>query len=731
MITIKGVLARITFQNPENHYTVCRVQVDKTSDPIIAVGHLAGVGEGERLTLGGKWVSHPKYGEQFEVQTYQVTLPGSVPEIRKYLGSGMIQGINKTLANRIVDLFQDQTLEIIENQPHKLETVSGIGKAKREIIERAWNRLHSVRRVMQFLQDKGVGISHAGTILKTYGTSALKVLETDPYLIARDIPGISFQTMDALAQAGGMEKQDPNRLQACLICQLMAHEQEGHVFAPKPELFAVCSRISGVDPDLFEGPLKQLSETREVAVEAPGDSPGPDPEGDVSSEPAAPRVYLARLSRAESGIASRIKALLSLPISPSRISSDQILEEVLAKLAVKLSPEQLEVVSQVLDQKIVVITGGPGTGKTTLVQALCAVFQKLKLKVILSAPTGRAARRLAEVTGKKAFTLHKLLGFDHENQSFERNFANPLDLDVFVVDEASMVDTLLMYHLMEALPARGNLILVGDTFQLPSVGPGNVLSDIMASNRVAVFSLTKIFRQAQESPIVMHAHSIRNGIMPDFKAACPETLSEFYFIENQHPPKVVETILELCSKRIPQAFPHIDEIQVLTPMHRGEAGTINLNQQLQAVLNPSPGGIESRGFTFKLRDKVMHLKNNYEKEVFNGDIGVVHEVLGSEGKLRVDYDGRIVSYELLELDELTLAYAISVHKSQGSEYGAVIIALTTAHFPMLQRNLLYTAMTRGKHLVIIVGPSRALELAFHNNKTLLRLSSLKERLLAQ
>lgn len=735
MITLKGVLARITFQNPENHYTVCRVQVDKITDPITVVGHLAGVGEGERLTLGGKWVSHPRYGDQFEVQTYEVTLPGSVPEIRKYLGSGIIQGISTALANRIVDLFQDQTLEIIENQPHRLETVSGIGRAKREMIERAWNRLHSARRVMQFIQDKGVGISHAGTILKTYGTNALKVLETDPYLIAREIAGISFQTMDAIARAGGMEKQDPTRLQACLICRLFEQEQEGHVYARKRDLFAACSRIAGVDPDLFEGPLDQLSENREVVVEAPEtfpeDFPGPDLEGDLPPEPAQPRVYLARLFRAESGIASRIKALLSLPISPSRISSDQIREEVLVKMAVKLSPEQLEVVSQVLDQKIVVITGGPGTGKTTLVQALCAIFQKLKLKVVLSAPTGRAARRLSEVTGKKAFTLHKLLMFDHENQSFERNFTNPLDLDVFVVDEASMVDTLLMYHLMEALPSRGHLILVGDTFQLPSVGPGNVLFDIMASNRVAVFSLTKIFRQAQESPIVLHAHSIRNGIMPDFKGACPGSLSEFYFIENQHPPKVVETILELCSKRIPQAFPHIDEIQVLTPMHRGEAGTINLNQQLQAVLNPSPGGIESRGFTFKLRDKVMHLKNNYEKEVFNGDIGVVHEVLGSEGKLRVDYDGRIVSYELLELDELTLAYAISVHKSQGSEYGAVIIALTTAHFPMLQRNLLYTAMTRGRHLVIIVGPSRALELAFHNNKTLLRLSSLKERLLAR
>jgi len=348
----------------------------------------------------------------------------------------------------------------------------------------------------------------------------------------------------------------------------------------------------------------------------------------------------------------------------------------------------------------------------------------------LSAPTGRAARRLSEVTGRKAFTLHKLLGFDHENQTFERNFANPLKLDVFVVDEASMVDTQLMYRLLEAMPITASLIVVGDTFQLPSVGPGNVLSDIIESEAITVFSLTKIFRQAKESPIIQYAHTIRNGEMPDFEKALSGELSEFYFIENARPEKVVETILELCSERIPKAFPHIDEIQVLTPMHRGEAGTINLNQQLQTVLNHSKGGINANGFQFKKNDKVMHLKNNYDKDVFNGDIGIVHEVVPTENRVFVDYEGRIVEYDILELDELTLAYTISVHKSQGSEYSAVIIALTTAHFPLLQRNLLYTAMTRGKHLVIIVGSTRALELALKNNKTALRLSGLKEKLLA-
>lgn len=732
MITVKGVLSRLTFQNPENHYTVCKIRVEGIHDPITVVGHLAGVAQGESLTLTGKWISHPKYGDQFEAATYQVTLPASIAGIRRYLGSGMIQGISKGLAHRIVDTFKEETLEIIENQPDKLQTIHGIGKAKQGLIEKAWNRHHSVRRVMQFLQDNQVGALHAGPILKTYGADALNVLKKDPYLIATDLPGFGFQTADIIAQKNGIEREDKKRLGACLICQLLVEEQEGHVYARKSSLFASCSRMGGVGRELFEAPLMELAISKDVVVEAPDKKATKDSDQapEASEEDTWTKVYLARLFRAESRIASRIKALLTLKVIDYNISEAQIVEEVLTSLAVKLSQEQLDVVTQILQQKIAVITGGPGTGKTTLVRALCTVFRRLNLTVVLAAPTGRAARRLSQVTGKKAFTLHKLLGFDHENQSFERNFTNPLDLDIFVVDEASMVDTLLMYHLVEAMPAMACLILVGDTFQLPSVGPGNVLSDIIASDQVRVFSLTKIFRQAKESPIVMHAHSLRNGEMPDFKAATPDKLSEFYFIENQTPQRVVETILELCSKRIPAAFPHIDEIQVLTPMHKGEAGTINLNQQLQDVLNDAKEGIENRGFVFKSGDKVMHLKNNYEKEVFNGDIGLVHEISKSEGRVQVDYDGRIVSYDLLELDELTLAYTISVHKSQGSEYSAVIIALTTAHFPMLQRNLLYTAMTRGKHLVIIVGASRALEIAFQNNKTALRLSGLKKKLMA-
>ena len=715
MITIKGILERLTFQNQDNHYTVAKLRIAKISDPVTIVGHLAGVFEGESLEVSGKWITHPKYGDQFKVEAYKVVLPATVSGIRKYLGSGMIKGIGKSLADKIVDQFEERTLDIIENEPEKLKEIHGIGEAKKKLIEQAWNKHHAVRRVMQFLQKNDVGVYHAATILQTYGSEALNILQQDPYVIARDIPGIGFTIADMIAMKAGGKKDDENRLQACLIYTLLSFEQEGHVYGLKKELFKLASRTSGVEPDKFEQALELLIDLDEVKVE-------PDKGGT--------KVYLKRLYQAESGIASRMKAILSMPVNPHSINKDQILEKVLIKLAIKLSTEQLSVVNNVLHEKIVVITGGPGTGKTTLIRALCEVYRWQNLKVALSAPTGRAARRLSEVTGKKAFTLHKLLGFDHENQTFERNPANPLDLDVLVVDEASMVDTMLMYRLIQAMPVSASLMLVGDTFQLPSVGPGNVLSGIIESDRVKVFFLTNIFRQAKESPIIMYAHSIRNGEMPDFQKAKSGELSEFYFIENQKSEKVMETILELCSKRVPKAFPHIDEIQVLTPMHRGEAGTINLNQQLQRVLNHSKGGIEAGGIMFKPNDKVMHLKNNYEKDVFNGDIGIVHEVIKSESRVLVDYDGRIVEYDILELDELTLAYTISVHKSQGSEYAAVIIALTTAHFPLLQRNLLYTAMTRGKNLVIIVGSSKALHMALNNNKTALRLSGLKQKLMS-
>ncbi|MCG8550468.1 MAG: ATP-dependent RecD-like DNA helicase [Desulfobacterales bacterium] len=711
MITINGTLSRITFQNPENHYTVCRVAVPKVADAITVVGHLPGVAQGERLKLKGTWTSHPKYGEQFKAASFEVTLPSSLTGIRKYLSSGIIPGISRELADRIVDTLGEQTLAIIENEPGRLLDVYGIGKAKQKMIETAWNTHHSVRRVMAVLQGTCIDSAKAAVILKTYGDQALEVLTQDTFRIAREIPDIGFAAVDELARQLDTKYRAEERLKACLVCRLMDLEQDGHLFEDKADLLQAGAQRTGEPEDQLLDALGDLEKTNEVVVEKG-------------------RVYLAALHKAEAGIARRIKALLSMPNPDFHIDEDAIQNQVLSAMAVQLSQEQLDVVTRIMGQKISIITGGPGTGKTTLIKALCVVFKTLRLKVVLSAPTGRAARRLSEVTGRKAKTLHKLLGYNQETDTFEHDFTNPLDLDLLVADEASMVDTQLMYRLAEALPAGAGLILVGDTFQLPSVGPGNVLSDIIDSAQVAVFALTQIFRQARKSPIVMHAHSIRNGQMPEIKSATPNRPSQFYFIETGTPARVADTICELCRQRIPKAFPNISETQVLTPMHRGEAGTISLNQRLQAVLNDAPGGIESHGHIFKTGDKVMHLKNNYDKEVFNGDIGRVIEADKSAGQVLVDYDGRVVTYDVPELDELTLAYAISVHKSQGSEYDAVIIALTSAHFPLLQRNLLYTAMTRGKFLVIIVGSTQAFKRAFDNNRTALRRSGLKDRLRA-
>ena len=713
MIKIKGILETLTFQNPDNHYTVARLRVERLLDPITVVGHIGGVSEGETVHLTGRWGSHPKYGDQFNVHSFEIILPATIPGIRKYLGSGIIKGLGRGLADKIVDHFGDSTLAVIENEPGRLREVRGIGNAKQAQIESAWNTHHSVRRVMQFLQQFNISTYHASTILKNYGSDAMSVLEKDPYVIARDIPRHGFQIADTIAIQTGIPEDDPRRLEAYILSWLLQCEDEGHLFSSLDTIEAQCLKILGQEPEAIEQAIEELSLKDEIIVEpfTPAD-----------------RVYLRHLFQAEKGISDRIHALLSMPEPGLPMEKDQIVELVLSNLAVKLSDEQLDVISQALHQRVVVITGGPGTGKTTLIQAVCAVFRRIDRRILLSAPTGRAARRLAEVTGKKAFTLHKLLGFDPETGYFERNRSNPLDMDVFIVDEASMVDTLLMYHLLQAVPVQSQLILVGDTFQLPSVGPGNVLADIIDSSTVKTFFLTKIFRQARQSPIVMNAHQIRNGEMPDLKAHESNELSDFYFIEKQSPAKVVEAILDLCCDRIRKAFPHIDEIQVLTPMHKGEAGTINLNQRLQEMINPAKGGLESNGMTFKPNDKVMHLKNNYDKEVFNGDIGVVDEVSKAQGKVWVNYDSRLVEYDIPELDELTLAYTISVHKSQGSEYAAVIVALTMNHFPLLQRNLLYTALTRGKSLMIIVGSKKAFETALSNNKTQLRRTGLKHKL---
>jgi len=619
--------------------------------------------------------------------------------------------------------FGDQTLIVIEKHSERLSEVDGIGPAKAQLISQGWQEQHAVRRLMQFLHDNGIKLAYSGKIIKAYGENAVDILRTDPYRIANDLPGIGFQIADAIALNQGLPEDDPNRIQACILNLLEHNTSQGHTFIYKDQMAERCFEFFHVEPEKMLKELGVLDADRKVVIE---------PAFEDKNEQ---MVYPHRLHQAETAIAAKLKAMQSVPADAAYPDSERITSEVLKKLAIQLSAEQLNVLEEILTHRAAIITGGPGTGKTTLIRSVNAIFELMGKTVILAAPTGRAARRLTEIAHCPAATLHKLLGFNLEEGVFERTRDNPLDADAIIVDEASMVDVVLMDHLLQAVRMTSILILVGDIFQLPSVGPGNVLADIIRSQSVRTFELTRIFRQAQESMTVMNAHKIRQGQWPDivYPSSDDSTetlLSDFYFIEKQTSAQVVETIVMLCRQKIPEAF-NMDrtrDIQVITPMHKGEAGTINLNRVLQKALNPDHTDNLNSKVAFKHGDKVMHLKNNYHKDIFNGDIGVVLDNDPVHKELTVDFDGRIISYEPEELEDLTLAYAITVHKSQGSEYPAVIMPLMTQHYPMLQRNLLYTAMTRGRQLVVLIGSKRALGIALNNDKPHKRFSSLAYRL---
>jgi len=718
--TLEGCLERITYFNAENHYTIAKLKTSKTHNMVTIVGTMTAVNPGQTLKIKGTWETHPRYGQQFRIISYEVVLPATIHGIRKYLESGIIKGIGPSMANRIVSCFGAKTFEIIEKHPEKLLEVKAIGQAKAALICNAWKDHHVARSLMQFLQSMGVQPAYCSNILKKYGPDAVNIIRKDPFRLITDIPGIGFYFADTVAQKLGIEKDQSRRVRACIIHVMEQVTNQGDVFAYQDQLVDRCKNLFRINPGVTLNEMHALCAARKLVIEnAPG-----DPDNKI--------VYLKEIHQAEIVIANRLKALLSVPVTPAGIDAERIAKEVQKKLAITLSLEQLTALEKILIHRAVIITGGPGTGKTTLIRSINAVFSALGKHVLLAAPTGRAARRLSEVTRSKAKTIHKLLGFNFKEGLFQKNPDNPLDADAVIIDEASMVDTLLMYHLIKALPMTSVLILVGDIFQLPSVGPGNVLSDMIKSKLIPVFYLKKIFRQAQESLIVVNAHRVRRGKSPVLKPLGDSNgASEFYFLEQHNQNKVVSTIVELCTRTIPERFDFdpMHDVQVLTPMHKGVIGTTNLNQVLQKVLNPNPVMIEAMGSTFKIGDKIMHLKNNYQKEVFNGDIGIISSVDRKEKQLSVDYYGRIVTYDFTEMDEISLAYAISVHKSQGSEYPAVLLPIMTQHFVLLQRNLLYTAMTRGKNLVILVGTKKALNIALRNNKPTKRLSGLAFRLM--
>lgn len=697
--TLEGRIERVTYSNPQTHYMIARLRVAEQRTLVTVLGHMPEPQPGETLRLTGVWQTHARYGQQFQVQTCEVLLPAGVEAIQRYLESGIIQGIGPRMAGRLIRHFQDQTLAVIEHSPQRLAEVKGIGEQTARRIAQAWQEHHAMRALMNFLQARGVKPAHAVRVYKQYGAEALQILETDPYRVTDDLPRIGFPIADAVARHSERPPDPGQRAAACVLHLLESAGDDGHMFIPRDELLSRCDSDFGLDYHIVQAALKNLSESRRIRID--NQAPGPP-------------VYAGALFEAETRIARRLQAMLALPAARVPVESDQITAAVVRRLAIQLSEAQLAVLQSVLRHRVVIITGGPGTGKTTLIRSLAAVYDALGRTCLLAAPTGRAARRMAQVTGRPAVTLHKLLEYNLAEGCFGRDQDNPLDAEAVIVDEASMVDALLMGQLIQAVPLQARLILVGDVFQLPSVGPGTVLADLIASGAVETFELQEIFRQAAQSPIIVGAHGVRQGRLPCLEPLAEGApLAEFTFLARSDPQQIARTVVDLCRREIPRqlGLDGVRDVQVLTPMHKGPVGTLDLNRLLQAELNPRRPDLPSVAGIFRLGDKVMHLRNNYQKEVFNGEIGVLTGTDAENGRLVVTYDGREVVYDPSDLDELTLAYAISVHKSQGSEYPIVILPMVTQHYIMLQRNLLYTALTRAQHMVILIGSAKAVRIA--------------------
>ncbi|OQX65008.1 MAG: recombinase RecD [Desulfococcus sp. 4484_242] len=718
---LTGQIERITYTNEENGYTVARLNVSGRRDLVTVVGNLIAPMPGEVVRLKGEWSYHARYGEQFKISHCQTTVPASVEAIRKYLGSGLIKGIGPVMAKRIVKAFGAETLNIIEKDIDSLSRVEGIGAKRIDMIRKAWADQKEIRDVMLFLQGHGVSPGYAAKIFNRYGGRAIQVVRENPYRLASDIFGIGFVTADRIARNMGFAKDSRLRVEAGILYVLHQLSDEGHVYFPYEALLDKCGEILEVQSEKVREALEIISAEKRVVME---DLPlAAARTGGVRG------VYLAPLYIAETGIARRLKSLVAAPKSIRLIDAEKALAWVQKQLAITLAPDQACAVRAAAENKALVITGGPGTGKTTIIKAILTIFSRLKIRILLAAPTGRAAKRMTEITGYEARTIHRMLEYSLQRGGFQKNEDAPLDCDLLVIDEASMIDTALMYHLLKAVPAEATVILVGDVNQLPSVGPGNVLSDIIRSRATAVAELREIFRQARESRIVINAHRINSGLLPSLKPS-RDRIDDFYFIERQDPEAVLAEIIQLVARRIPARFglDPVQDIQVLTPMHKGVVGAGRLNAALQAALNPTSQGLDRGGMRLKVKDKVMQIRNNYEKEVFNGDMGRIIRVDPELREVVISFDGRPIPYDFTELDEIVLSYAVSVHKAQGSEYPAVVLPLVMQHYVLLQRNLLYTAVTRGRGLVILVGDKKALAVAVHNNKTRKRYTGLKERL---
>ena len=711
--SIRGVLDHITFHNEENGYTVARLQ-SESGVPVIVVGTFSDLNLGETIEAWGEWTTHPSYGPQFRISSYRPVIPSSTEGIKRYLGSGLIKGLGEVTAQRIVDHFGDETLEIIEKHPGRLKEVDGLGPKRIRQIRSAWREHSALRDVMIFLQGHGVnpGLSHK--IYKRYGADSVAVVRSDPYRLASDIWGVGFRTADQIAREVGIQPDDPKRLQAGLAYVVQKSTEQGHTFIEAVELVRSASEQLDVTMELLD---TALDESVSVGLLVREDE----------------RIALPEYVDAEKEAAERLMNLTKNAVVTITAESDDILiERVEKRTGVTYAEHQREAILAALKTGVLVITGGPGTGKTTTTNAIVEEISESGAGLVLCAPTGRAAKRLSEVTGTRASTIHRLLGYQPEVNGFQHNEETPLEADVVLIDEASMVDTRLFVHVLRALKPGARLILVGDVDQLPSVGAGQVLRDVIDSGTVTVVRLSVVFRQASESRIITNAHRINQGEMPNLKNVHD---GDFFFLDIEHPEEAAETIVDLVTRRLPERYDldPVRDIQVLTPMYRGATGANALNARMQAVLTPEGDSISRGKHEYRVGDKVIITRNNYTKMVYNGDIGRVADIDEEEGEVRLELDqssGETTSavYETHEMDEFTLAYAVSVHRSQGSEFPVAVLPVTTEHYLMLQRNVLYTAVTRARRMVVIVGSKKALAMAVNNSAVRQRNTWLTQRL---
>jgi len=711
--TLTGTIDSVVFHNDETGYTVCTVlqagrDARQMDAHVTLVGRSVAIWAGEEIRAEGEWVRHKQHGRQFQADAITCITPTSTEGMRRFLASGMIRGVGKVTAERIVNHFGEQTLHVLDKESGRLEEVEGIGANKRRLIKESWTEQFGIRTIMIFLQSHGIGIGQSARIYRQYGSDAIAVVKANPYRLCEDVWGIGFKTADAIALRVGIPKDSELRARAGLLYTLRVQEEDGgHCFTPESELL------------LFAEQLLDISvETLALAMTTEADR------GTLVRDDG--RVYLRDLYYAEKHVAETLRRLLDTPASFPPIPAEKAVAWAEQKMGLSLAPAQRESLTTAVASKVAIITGGPGVGKTTIIRALTEIFAARKLAIRLGAPTGRAAKRMSEATGHEAATIHRMLKFQPNERKFLYNRDNRMNGDCFILDESSMVDIRLMDQFIQALPDTATLVLVGDTDQLPSVGPGNILRDLIDSGAVPCRRLTTIFRQDNSGLIVRNAHHVNNG--EPFETR--EGASDFYFIETEEPEKIIARTVDLMTKRIPQkfGFDPLRDVQVLTPMRKGLLGTENLNDVIQTALNPSGPELTRGAARYRKGDRVMQIRNNYDKDVFNGDIGMIAAVDEENRVMTVLFDGRPVNYAQSELDELNLAYACSIHKSQGSEYPAAVVLMHTQHYKLLQRNLLYTAITRGKKLVCVVGSHRAIGIALRNNLIRERRTTLKERL---